>query len=201
MSILNQVKNLTKHSAVYTVATFIQRLQGLILLPILTDPSFLATKSEFGDYTLIFTFIAFMNVIYLYGMDVAFLRYFFLGEHPRQTIYRSAFQFLSISGIVFSLLIMIFSEPIAWLIFYEPGYGFFVRIAAGILFFDTLCNMPYLILRADERSVVYTIVRMGRFILELVLNYASFDLFLQDFVKYPKLMDHSIQDTFCRFRE
>ena len=84
MSILNQVKNLTKHSAVYTVATFIQRLQGLILLPILTDPSYLATKSEFGDYALIYTFIAFMNVFYLYGMDAAFLRYYFLGEHSRQ---------------------------------------------------------------------------------------------------------------------
>ncbi len=182
MSILNQVKNLTRHSAVYTVATFIQRLQGLILLPVLTDPSFLATKGEFADYNLIFTFIAFMNVIYLYGMDVAFLHYFFLGEHPRQTIYRSAFQFLSISGIVLSLLIMVFSEPIAWLVFYEPGYGFFVRIAAGILFFDTLCNMPYLILRADERSILYTTVRMGRFLLELVLN-IFFIVFLKMGVK------------------
>jgi len=170
MTILYQVKSLTKHSAVYTIATFIQRLQGLVLLPILTDPSYLATKSEFGDYTLIYTFIAFMNVIFLYGIDVAFLRYYFLGEHSRQTIYRSAIQIISITGIFFSLLIFVLSEPVATLIFNEQGYKFFVRIAAAILFFDTLCNMPYLVLRAEERSTVYTMVRIGRFFLELILN-------------------------------
>jgi O-antigen/teichoic acid export membrane protein len=170
MTILNHIQNLTRHSAVYTVATFVQRLQGLILLPILTDPSYLATKSEFGDYALIYTFIAFMNVIYLYGMDLAFLRYYFLGEHPRPTIYRTAVQFLSITGLLFSLIIYLFADMIGLIIFNENGYEFFVRIAAGILFLDTLCNMPYLILRAEERSGVYTVIRIGRFVLELVLN-------------------------------
>jgi len=170
MTILNQVKNLTKHSAVYTVATFIQRLQGLVLLPILTDPSFVATKSDFGDYALIYTFIAFMNVLFLYGTDAAFLRYYFLGEHSKETIYRSAVQVLSISGHFLSGVIYVLAEPIGDLIFNEPGYEFFVRIAAGILFFDTLCNMPYLVLRAEERSTAYTLIRIGRFILELILN-------------------------------
>jgi len=170
MTVLNQVKNLTKHSAVYTIATFIQRLQGLVLLPILTDPSYLATKSDFGDYTLIYTFIAFMNVIFLYGMDVAFLRYYFIGEHSPKTIYRSAIQVISITGIFLTLLIFAVAEPLAALIFNEQGYAFFVRIAAAILFFDTLCNMPYLVLRAEERSTTYTVIRIGRFILELILN-------------------------------
>ena len=170
MTTLSHIKNLTKHSAIYTLATFVQRLQGLILLPILTDPAYLATKSEFGDYALIYTFIAFMNVIYLYGMDLAFLRYYFLGDHPRQIIYRSGIQFLSITGLLISLLIYGFADSISWIIFNDSGYEFFVRIAAGILFLDTLCNMPYLILRAEERSGVYTIIRIGRFILELILN-------------------------------
>jgi len=182
MSILNQVKNLTKHSAVYTVATFIQRLQGLILLPILTDPSYLTTKSEFGDYALIYTFIAFMNVFYLYGMDAAFLRYYFLGEHSRQTIYRSAFQFLAITGFLFSALVFLFSEPLGSVIFDDAGYDFFVKIAAGILFLDTLCNIPYLILRAEERSIAYTVIRVGRFLLELLFN-IIFIVFLKMGVK------------------
>jgi O-antigen/teichoic acid export membrane protein len=170
MTILNQVRNLTKHSAVYTVATFIQRLQGLILLPILTDVSYLATKSEFGDYALIYTFIAFMNVFYLYGLDTAFLRYYFLGEDAKETIYRSTFQFLTITAFIFSAMVYLSAGPLGFLIFDAPGYEFFVHIAAGILFLDTLCNIPYLILRAEERSTIYTVVRVGRFLLELFLN-------------------------------
>jgi O-antigen/teichoic acid export membrane protein len=194
MSLLNQVKNLTKHSAVYTVATFIQRLQGLILLPILTDPTYLATKSEFGDYALIYTFIAFMNVFYLYGMDAAFLRYYFLGDHSRQTIYRSSFQFLAITGFLFSALVFFSAEPLGSVIFDDVGYAFFVKIAAGILFLDTLCNIPYLILRAEERSIAYTVIRVGRFLLELLFN-IIFIVFMKMGVKgilYANLIAASI---------
>jgi O-antigen/teichoic acid export membrane protein len=182
MSVPTHIRNLTRHSTIYTIATFIQRLQGLILLPILTDPSYLATKSQFGDYALIYTFIAFMNVVYLYGLDLAFLRYYFLGEHSRQTIYRSAAQFLTVSSVFLSGLFIIFAGPISQLIFNESGYAFFVRIAAGILFLDTLCNLPYLILRAEEKSKTYTIVRIGRFALELILN-LFFIIYLQLGVK------------------
>jgi O-antigen/teichoic acid export membrane protein len=171
MSVLGKIRNLTRHSAIYTVSTFIQRAQGLILLPIYTDSTYLSTRSEYGDYTLIYTFVAFMNVVYLYGIDSAFLRYFFLGKHKREDVYRTSIQLLTFTSVVTSGLILLFAEPLAELIFYAPGYVFFVRMAAVILFVDTLCNLPYLILRAEERSVMYSALRIGRFALELTLNF------------------------------
>jgi len=170
MQILAQIKNLTKHSFIYTISTLIQRLQGLVLLPILTDTTYLTTKSEYGDYALIYTFIAFMNVIYLYGIDSAFMRYYFLGRHTREQIFSSAIRILSITALISSVLIYVFADTIAVLIFQSAAYEFFIQVAAGILFFDTLCNLPYLILRAEERSVLYSGLRIGRFLLELFLN-------------------------------
>ena len=90
MSLLAHIKNLTKHSAIYTVSTLIQRAQGLVLLPVLTDATYIATKGEYGDYVLIYTFLAFMNVFFLYGIDSAFMRYYFLGRHSREQVYSSA---------------------------------------------------------------------------------------------------------------
>ncbi len=170
MSLLTHIKNLTKHSAIYTVSTLIQRAQGLVLLPVLTDATYIATKGEYGDYVLIYTFLAFMNVFYLYGIDSAFMRYYFLGRHTREQVYSSAIRILSITAVFSSVLIYIFADSISILIFDSDNYEFFVQIAAGILFTDTLCNLPYLILRAEERSVLYSGLRMGRFILELILN-------------------------------
>jgi O-antigen/teichoic acid export membrane protein len=166
----NYIRNLSKHSAIYSISTVIQRAQGLILLPILTDTTYIATRGEFGDYTLIYAFIAFMNVFYLYGIDAAFLRYYFLGKHSRQDIYRSAIQILTLTAIFSSIIIFILSKPISVLLFKDPAYEFFVKISAGILLVDTLCNLPYMILRAEERSGTYTILRIGRFTLELGLN-------------------------------
>jgi O-antigen/teichoic acid export membrane protein len=148
----------------------IQRALGLVLLPILTDTTYLANKSEFGDYTLVYGFIAFMNILYLYGVDSAFLRYYFLGRHAKKDIYRSAFQILSSTAIITSLVIYIFSQPLARLVFKDSGYQFFIDMAAVILLVDTLCNLPYLLLRAEERSILYTGFRLGRFFLELIFN-------------------------------
>jgi len=170
ISMLNQIKNLTRHSAIYSLSTMIQRALGLVLLPILTNTTYLANKSEFGDYTLVYGFIAFMNILYLYGVDSAFLRYYFLGRHAKKDIYRSAFQVLSSTAILTSLVIYISSEPLAHLIFKDSGYQFFIEMAALILLIDTLCNLPYLLLRAEERSMMYTSFRLGRFLLELIFN-------------------------------
>ena len=77
---LNHIKSLARHSSVYTISTFVQRALGFVMLPIYTDPAYLASRSEYGDLTLVYTFTAFMTIIYLYGMDAAILRYFFLGK-------------------------------------------------------------------------------------------------------------------------
>ncbi len=182
MNIFGQIKNLTKHSAVYTISTFIQRALGLVMLPVYTDVSYLASRSDYADYSLIYTFIGFMNVFYLYGLDAAFLRYFFLGKQKKEDIYFSAVQLLTITCILTSIIIYAFSDFIAALVFNETGYSFFVKIAAGILFFDTLCSLPYLILRAKEKSVHYTSIRVGRFLIELVLN-VSFVVYFKMGVK------------------
>jgi O-antigen/teichoic acid export membrane protein len=149
------------------------------MLPVYTDISYLASRSDYADYSLVYTFIAFMNVFYLYGLDAAFLRYFFLGKQKKEDIYFSAIQILTISSLITSILLFIFSEVIAQLVFNESGFEFFIKMAAGILFFDTLCSLPYLILRAEEKSIHFTIIRTGRFFIELGLN-----LFFVVFLKW-----------------
>ncbi len=162
--------NLSRHSFIYTFSTFIQRTLGLIMLPIYTDVSYLASSSDYGDYTLVYTFIAFMNIIYLYGMDAAFMRYYFLGRFSRENIYKTAFLFVGGNALLMSLIIFLAAEPLSVVIFGSDQYIFFVQMAAVILTFDTFCNLPYLILRAEERSVAYTGIRVSRFVVELALN-------------------------------
>lgn len=168
MSIIDHLKRLMRHSFIYTISTFVQRALGFVLLPVYT--SCLPDTSAYGDYALVYTFVAFMNIVYLYGMDAALMRYFFLGEYKREDIYKTAFTAVSINTLFLSILIYLFASPLAEVVFSDSGYAFFIKIAAGILFLDALCNLPYQILRAEEKSIAYTCIRTGRFIVELVLN-------------------------------
>lgn len=164
------LKNLTRHSIVYTLSTFIQRTLGLVMMPIYTSKAYLATQSDYGDLTLFYTFVAFMNIIYLYGMDSAFLRYYFLGKHSRNDTYKTAFIGVTLNALLISAIIFVSSTFLSQVIFNSVDYVYHVKLSATILFLDVFCNLPYLILRAEEKSVQFSVIKVIRFIIELFLN-------------------------------
>ncbi|MBD3225032.1 MAG: oligosaccharide flippase family protein [Caldithrix sp.] len=170
MTIFEQIKGLTKHSAVYTLSTFIQRALGFVLLPVYTSVAYIPDKQSFGDYALVYTFIAFFNIVYLYGMDAAIIRYFFLGRFKREDVYTSAFTGVLTNAIVLSLTIFLLSDWIAHLLLGQKNLAYLIKIVAGILLADSIGNLPYHILRSEERSVVYSLMRIARFFIELALN-------------------------------
>ncbi len=167
---LKQIKNLARHSSIYTLSTFAQKALGFVMMPFYTDPAYLPHNSDYGDMALVYTFIAFMTIIYLYGMDLALMRYFFLGKFRRKDVYTTAFVGVLLNGVVLSALLMIFAGSLGYVVFGSARYAPFIRIAAGILFLESLGNLPYLILRAEEKSTLYSVVRVGRFLLELSLD-------------------------------
>lgn len=165
------IARLFRHSAVYTLSTSVQRLQGLILTPIYTNLQYLPEMSEYSNYGLVYTFVAFMNFVYMYGMDSAFLRYYFLGKMDRKTVFSTTFFILILSGILSSILIFIFSRPISQVVLFNGELYRLIELSAVILFLDSLANLPFLLLRAEERAITFTVFRMIRFFLEIMLNF------------------------------
>ncbi|MBN2424375.1 MAG: oligosaccharide flippase family protein [Calditrichaceae bacterium] len=170
LSITEQLKNLLRHSSIYTISTFLQRALGLVMLPVYTNLQYIPSKTDLADQALVYTFIAFMTIIFLYGLDSAVLRYFFLGEYKREDVYKTAFLSLIVNVIFLSGLIIYFSESLAVVILDNSSLSRYMELTALILVFDSLGNMPYLVLRAEERSVLYSAMRMTRFFLEFILN-------------------------------
>jgi O-antigen/teichoic acid export membrane protein len=140
------------------------------MLPIYTSQIYLPDRAAFGDFTLIYTFIAFVTMVYLYGMDSALLRYFFSGKYERKDVYSSGFWAVSVNSILVTLILISFNKPIALLMMGNEQYGIYVIFAALIMLFDGIGNLPYLALRAEEKSIHYAGFRVGRFLLEISLN-------------------------------
>ena len=170
MSLKSHLKNLTRHSLIYTVSTFIQRALGLVMMPIYTSKMYLASPSEYGNLSLIYTFMSFMAVVFLYGMDSAFMRYYFLGKHKRQEIYKTAFLGVSLNALVLTAIIYFSAPFFARFIFGSADYSFHIQISAAILLLDTFANLPFLILRVEEKSVHFSAIKIIRFMIELGLN-------------------------------
>ena len=140
------------------------------MTPIYTSSQYFPTQGEYGEYNLLYVFIAFMNVLYLYGMDAAFMRFYYLGGHDKKNVYKTVLVTVGSTAVIWTALILLFNGSLSAFIFNAPGFGRFVKLAALVLLLDTFSNLPYLILRVEERSIAYSSIRIFRFITELALN-------------------------------
>jgi len=98
---LQSIKRLTRHSAVYGIGHIVSRSISFLLLPIHTN---CLPPDQYGRATLLFSALAILQVLFSYGLDVAFLRFFILGSDRREKerVFSTAFWMIFITGMTFS---------------------------------------------------------------------------------------------------
>jgi O-antigen/teichoic acid export membrane protein len=169
MGTFDDLKRLTKHSAIYGVGHILSRGVGFLLLPLYTN---LLSRAEYGMVALVFTFIAFANILFLYGLDSAFLRFYALEESPggKRRVLSTAVLMTLLTSVTFFFLLFFSSGPLSRLILGRPDLGNLLKLAGGILFFDALSTFPYLLLRMEEKSGRFIGYRFVNIVLTLGLN-------------------------------
>ena len=155
---LKSIKRLTRHSLVYGIGHILSRFLGFLLLPIHTH---YLQPDVYAIAALLFSSLAILNIFFSYGMDVAFMRYFVLAEEreEKQRLFSTAFWMILCTGLVFALLLIVSPEFYSNLIFRTPNYPKLIQMAAGILFADALVLLPFLVLRAEEKSTQFIVFR------------------------------------------
>ena len=73
---LNKLKSAFKQAIVYGIATVFPRVVSVLLVRLHTDKSVLENISDYGDLSIIFSYIILLNVLLSYGLETAFFRFF-----------------------------------------------------------------------------------------------------------------------------
>jgi O-antigen/teichoic acid export membrane protein len=169
MSTFDDLKRLTKHSAVYGLGHILSRGIGFLLLPLYTN---VLSTAEYGLVALVFTFIAFVNILFLYGLDSAFLRFYALEEDAegKRRVLSTTFLLTAFTSILFFAVLFFLSDPLSRFVLGRSDIQSLLRMAAGILLLDTLSTFPYLLLRMEERSSRFILYRFVNISLNLGLN-------------------------------
>ncbi len=168
-SLFGSLKRLAKHSVVYGIGHIVTRSLGFLLLPLYTN---YLPAEEYGRAALVFTFLAFMNVFYTYGMDVAFLRHYVLqeDERERRRFFSTAYLSVSAVALLWTALIELFPNAISGLVFGGRSFPTLIILSGGILFFDALSAIPFILLRALEKSVQFTALKLLNVVVNLTAN-------------------------------
>ena len=81
---------LGRQSLIYGFGHFLSRFINFLLLPLYT---YRLSPEEYGVISLIYVFIAFLNIIFAHGMDISFMRFQTLEkmQMDKKTIFSTSF--------------------------------------------------------------------------------------------------------------
>ena len=160
---LKDLKALGKESLVYGLSTVGARLLNFILLPFYTH---YLVPAEYGVVAAVFSYIAFLNIVYHYGMDQAYMRHY--GDGRRA--FTAAFAALAATTLVFTVLLCLFAP------FWAAASGLgaenyrLVYYSAAILVLDTVTIIPFAELRMAHKALRFAGVRTASIVLNVALN-------------------------------
>ncbi len=158
------IRRLLRHSAVYGLGHVLSRVVSFLLLPYLTHA---LTPDQYGAVTLLYTFISIVLVFYVYGSDIAFLRFYILEKDSQRQkqIFGTIFWATTVTSGLFSILIVLASNWVGGVVFDDPRAiglqtGYLIILCTGILISDALGMFPYLYLRAVEKSLPFILLKV-----------------------------------------
>ncbi len=162
---MGKVRNLFKHTFVYSIGLLLKKAIGFFLIPIYTKA---LPPSDYGILSLCYLFIAFFVLIFSLGLNDAFFKFFTKDKKEKESVSTlTIFRF--IYSTPFLVLLIFFAKPISFLLL-RKEYPVYIIFSLLIVYIEDFSTFFTLILRAEERSIIFVILNSIRFIVNMVLN-------------------------------
>ena len=167
---LDKIKQLTKDTAVYGICTMVGRFLNFLLVPIYTN---LFQPFEYGIQSQVYVFISILNIILLFGMDTAYMKYAVNVKSSDENKNNFSTPYLTVMIVSFfiCLLVIILKKPIFSLLEIPPAYYYLIFYTSLILFLDSLTIIPFVKLRIERKAKKFALFKMLGILLNITLNF------------------------------
>jgi O-antigen/teichoic acid export membrane protein len=172
---IDKIKRLGKETAIYGVSTIFGRFLTFILTPIYTH---ILLPDDLGVVATIYSYIAFLNVVYGYGMESAYMKYQSTRElgDAHQT-FSMPFLSVGLSSLLLSVVLTVTAAPVSSLIALRPADTRAVVYAAWILFFDAVTIIPFASLRMEGKAFAFATIRLVTIVVNVACNLITLFVF------------------------
>jgi len=138
------------------------------MLTFLLNPLYvkMLPKGEFGEVSIIFAYLVFLNVALSYGMETAFFR-FYNTESDKKKVIATATISILCSSLAFLVIALLFRDTLGHWTNIDSQY---ISYMIWILVLDALSVIPFSKLRANSRPMFYAAIKIGNVVLNVCLN-------------------------------
>ncbi len=159
---LKDIKTLGKESMIYGTSSVVARMLNFLLLPFYTH--YLST-SDYGIVAAVFSYMAFLNILYYCGMDQAYMRYF---KEDKNSFFASSISVLAV-GAILSLILIFNGNFLSEISGIKAENADLINYCAFILLIDAFSAVGFADLRMEHRAFYYVFVK----IFVIVVNIAG----------------------------
>ena len=168
-TLYDKIKNTFKHTFIYSIGSLVNSAFGILLVPLYTRK---LRANEYAILALLTLTFTLLSAVLKFGLHQAFFHNYYATKEPlqRRRIVGTALLFLLISTSIFTVLLYEIAPQISALIFKgDTTYAGLLQIIFFITFFEVLKSLPDSMLRAEFRSVRYSMLNIFSFVLEVGL--------------------------------
>lgn len=166
--VLKEMRILGKESLIYGLSTVLARLLNFILAPFYTH---VLAAEDYGVVATVFAYIAFANIVYRHGMDQAYMRFASEKDGREREAFSTSFLWLFAASIIFSVVICLFSTPVAVITGMGAEYSGLLFYASLVLLLDNLTMIPFTQLRLQHRPLRFAGIRTVGIVVNLIANF------------------------------
>ena len=163
---MSSIKKLAGQTVWYGLSSIAARFLFYLLTPYFTNK---LSVAGYGDMSILYAAIPFLNVIFTYGIETAFFRFATQDEYKKD-IYSTATISILCSTFLLTSILIFFRSSIAHLLRLD-NHPEFITYSAIIIALDTLSTLPFAKLRLDQRPRKYALIRLSTIILQIVIIY------------------------------
>ena len=156
---INRLKELAKHSAIYGLGSVVSSLLAVFLLPLYTR---YLTRADYGAIETLVAASAVLTIFLQAGINSAFFRFYFDSPDPeeRKRVVRTSFWFTMGGATVGLALGVLFAPELSSLLFGTTSRANLVRAAAVMLWANLNYQQLTSLFRVEQRSVAYVIASL-----------------------------------------
>lgn len=153
---MSVTKKLVSQTALYGLSSIVGRVLNYLLVPLYTA---VFAPAEYGIVTELYAYVAFLNIVFTYGMETAYFRFASQpGAHPRR-LFRQVLTLLLISSLLGAGLLTWFAADIAAALGYV-GQGRYVAWLGWVIAIDAIVAVPFARLRLENRAARFATLRL-----------------------------------------
>ena len=177
---MSTLKRFFKDTIIYGIAAVLPRVINFLLVKVQTDA---LPTSNYAENTNFYIWAALFAILLTFGFETAFFR-FYKSEKNKESLLSTAFLSVAFSAFVFILMAISFSDFFTTI--FDFGHNpIQFKLLIGILTLDTLAVIPFAYLRATNRPIRYTVIKLLNVFVIVAIN-LIFLKFIPEFIKEGK---------------